>query len=427
VASLELLGTGILVAWLALPLLTHAARLRAGYEPAAAYRRMFVALALAVACLGLPWLRAKLPAFSPSLTPLALSVQVLATPVGGRELGAARGYAASPFDLLALVWGLACATAGLRWAVARLRLNRLLAGAQPAPQALGERLAQLAHAVNVASPRLLLSDEAVAPFSVGSWRPSVVLPTSLPDELGPEGLELILQHELLHVRRRDPLTHALARLGATVFAFHPTLPGLMRELIIAREAAVDAEIAVDDRPAYAHLLLQMASRLRFGPDPAHVAMDDTALARRIALLTQTTPKARAASAVPLLLVAAAIAGFGLLAPHVFAEPLHFRASPLDVLDPMAPHETEVDQCYELARAEDPELVIATRARFEVDPHTFRVTAADVPTPESPTFQTCLEEKALAWSFPPPPGMPPPPADVPLDAKAMVAVQVERGP
>jgi hypothetical protein len=200
----------------------------------------------------------------------------------------------------------------------------------------------------------------------------------------------------------------------------------MRELTIAREAAVDAEVAANDRHAYATLLLQLASRLRFGQDPAHVSMDDTALARRIAMLTQEKPKLRPSFA-PLVLAAAAIASLGLLAPRVFAEPSRFHAGAAAAGDPMAPHEAEIDQCYELARAENPDLVIDARGRFEVDPRTFRVTSADVPTPNSATFQSCVEERAMAWSFPPPPGRPHPPKDMPKNAKLMVAVHIHREP
>jgi hypothetical protein len=155
-------------------------------------------------------------------------------------------------------------------------------------------------------------------------------------------------------------------------------------------------------------------------------MDDTALARRITMLTQKRPK-MPPSSVPLLLAAAAIASIGLLAPRVFAEPHRFGAGAAPVDDPMAPHEAEIDQCYELARAERSDLVIDARAHFEVDPRTFRVTSADVPTPDSPTFESCVEEKAMTWSFPPPPGMPHPPKDMPKDARLMVAVHIHREP
>ena len=79
--SLELLGTGIIVAWLALPVLVRAARPQGAHEPAAAYRSLFAALALSAGFLALPWLRALLPRYTDSLTPVTLSVQVLATPV----------------------------------------------------------------------------------------------------------------------------------------------------------------------------------------------------------------------------------------------------------------------------------------------------------------------------------------------------------
>jgi beta-lactamase regulating signal transducer with metallopeptidase domain len=426
VVSLELLGTGVIVAWLALPVLARAARPRIEQDPVTAYRRMFAALALSAACLTLPWLREQLPRLTDSLTPVTLSVQVLATPVGGQQFGAMRGYAVSPFDLLGLLWVVACGTAATRWAVARLRLTRLLRCARSAPEELQAALARLARARGIEVPRLLLSHEALAPFSLGTWRPTVLLPVRLAEELPPEHLALVLQHELAHLVRRDPLTHALARLCTTLFAFHPSVPGLMRELTLAREAAVDAEVAREDRHAYASLLLQLASHLRFGGDPAHVSMDDTALARRIALLTSRTSTSPGPSATPLLLAAAGIGALGMFAPHVFAEPARFHTAHA-LADPMALHEAEVDQCYELARAEDPELVVSTRARFEVDPTTFHVTAADVPTPQSPVFQRCVEGKAMTWSFPPPPFAPPPPKDVPAGAKAMVAVQVEREP
>jgi Zn-dependent protease with chaperone function len=427
VATLELLGTGVVVAWFSLPVLTRAARPLGEHAPDVAYRRLFAALALSVGCLTLPWLRALLPRFTDSLTPVALSVQVLATPVGDAHLGPLRGYVISPFDLLGLAWGAACAVAAVRWAVARARLSRLLSRAVPAPQPLQHALTRLARDRAVSPPPLLLSPDAAAPFSVGALAPRVVLPTALAAELSSGDLELVLQHELAHLKRRDPLTHALTRLFAVVFAYHPTVPGLLRELVIAREAAVDAKIAIADRHAYATLLLQIASRARFGQDPAHVSMDDTALTRRIAMLTHSTPAGAKPPATRLFVTASAIAGLGLFSPHVFAEPARFHAGPLAAEDPMAAHEAEIDECYELARAEDADLVVSTRAHFEVDPQTFRVASADVPTPESPIFQHCVEERAMSWSFPPPPGMPHPPKGMPKEAKLMVVVRIERAP
>ena len=159
-ATLDLLGAGILLSWLALPLLAWAARPLTEQHPAGAYRRILAALVLSAVCLALPWLRTQLPSSTHPLTPLALSVQVLATPVGGQEFGAMRGFAASPFDLLAVLWGIACAVACVRWGVARLRLSLLLARAMPASTEQRQALAALAQSMGVRTPRLLVSDAA---------------------------------------------------------------------------------------------------------------------------------------------------------------------------------------------------------------------------------------------------------------------------
>ena len=144
------------------------------------------------------------------------------------------------------------------------------------------------------------------------------------------------------------------------------------------------------------------------------------------MLTQCHSEKRRTSASPLWLAAAAVVGLSLFAPRVFADGAPFQR-PIGAHDPMAAHEGEIDECYELARKEDADLVIDTLARFEVDPKTFKVISADVPTPASPTFQACVEDKAMTWSFPPPPDMPRPPRDIPPGARAMVAAHIEREP
>jgi len=73
-------------------------------------------------------------------------------------------------------------------------------------------------------------------------------------------------------------------------------------------------------------------------------------------------------------------------------------------------------------------VIDTLARLELSPHDdFRVVAADIPTPNSPAFENCLEEKAMTWRFPPPPDAPRPPKVIPKHAKAVFQAHIHRAP
>jgi len=428
----DCLGSGALLAWLALALLFRVVRPSLQEAPDASYRRLLAALLLASLSIGVPCLRGWLPSSLRVGAPLQLNVQVLATASGSAPLGLRRGLYVSPFDILGFVWLGTTAVALTRLLVARVRLARQLNRASSAPGSLQQLCSRLARQIGARTPRLLLCSEAQAPFSAGVWRPTIVLPLPLLGELECHKLQLILRHELIHIRRQDPLSHALAKVSAAAFTFHPVLKKLMRELLTAREAAVDAELAAEDPRAYASLLLELAERSRFGQIPAHVSMDDTALARRIAMLTNPPVRLKSPSIAAVLAAAGAVCAVGLLAPRVFAESKVLDAVPLDGPfqrplkdhDPLAAYQGDIDACYELASAEDDKLVIDTLARFDVDGSTFRVSSASVPTPASPIFQKCLEEKALSsWSFPPPPDMPPPPQG----AKLMVAVEIQRHP
>ena len=149
----------------------------------------------------------------------------------------------------------------------------------------------------------------------------------------------------------------------------------------------------------------------------------------------TTTPTRTPSLSVLLLAAASIATVSLLAPRVFADdsalPPPLRGLQSHRLgsehDPMAAYQGEIDECYQLARAKDENLIVHTLAEFEVDPKTYVVSSARVPTPASPVFQSCVEQRALGWSFPPPADMPPPPADLPKHVKLLVAVYIDRQP
>ena len=93
----------------------------------------------------------------------------------------------------------------------------------------------------------------------GLWRPVLRVPENLAAHLDEPELEAILMHELVHARRRDNLTAALARAIACLFWFHPLLWWIERLLIDARERACDEAVlrAAAPRAAYAAGILKV--------------------------------------------------------------------------------------------------------------------------------------------------------------------------
>ncbi|WP_296001105.1 peptidoglycan DD-metalloendopeptidase family protein [Rugamonas sp.] len=159
-------------------------------------------------------------------------------------------------ESVALCWMLAYG-AGFGYAVLRLlrarRLWRaLLVGAtELSPAALREhgaftppQLAQIA-ALKLA---VLETGAAISPMLIGAWRPRLLLPRHLRDFSAAQQ-HLIIEHELTHARRRDPLHLALSCALRTVLWFNPALRWLDRQLAWAQELSCD-QLVLAGRPQH---------------------------------------------------------------------------------------------------------------------------------------------------------------------------------
>jgi TonB family protein len=89
------------------------------------------------------------------------------------------------------------------------------------------------------SVHLYRSSETEVPFTYGHIRPVIVLPESMSEDAN---TETILIHEMVHIRRADYLTHIVERLVYWMFAGHPLLRVMGREIQDLREMSVDAEV-----------------------------------------------------------------------------------------------------------------------------------------------------------------------------------------
>ena len=105
-----------------------------------------------------------------------------------------------------------------------------------------------------------VSDCIATPILVGIVRPLILLPASTLAGLSTAQLEMILLHELAHVRRWDNLVNLLQRMVEAVLFFHPAIWWLSNRVRLEREHCCDAIVLVHigGPQEYAEILVQLA-------------------------------------------------------------------------------------------------------------------------------------------------------------------------
>ena len=139
--------------------------------------------------------------------------------------------------------------------------------------------------------RVLLSDAAPSPLTLGWIAPAILLPAWVITGLAPGEIEAILAHELAHIRRHDYLVNLLQSVVEIVLFYHPVVWWISRQIRDVREECCDeiAARACDDPLRMAKALSALAG-LRLPPRPALAARDGSLLARVSRLLGRAQPE-----------------------------------------------------------------------------------------------------------------------------------------
>src|SRR5207245_10148390 len=135
-------------------------------------------------------------------------------------------------------------------------------GTRPAPQACIAALHRLAARLRVSRPvRLLQSTLVQVPAVLGWVRPVILLPASALTGLTPLQLEVLLAHELAHVRRYDYLVNLIQSAIEILLFYHPAVRWVSRRVREEREHCCDdlAVAVCGDAHLYARALLMMES------------------------------------------------------------------------------------------------------------------------------------------------------------------------
>jgi beta-lactamase regulating signal transducer with metallopeptidase domain len=145
----------------------------------------------------------------------------------------------------------------LAWMLARWhQVARDARRATVAPARLSELLPEPRRPV-----RLRLTDQPQSPAVCGLFRPVILLPRTLAEQLPPAQLRAVLLHELLHLRRGDVWVNCAQALLQIVYWWHPLLWFANARIRRVREEAVDDAVMValnEDAEAYAPTLLEVA-------------------------------------------------------------------------------------------------------------------------------------------------------------------------
>jgi beta-lactamase regulating signal transducer with metallopeptidase domain len=225
---------------------------------------------------------------------------------------------------LLAVWciGVLCAIARIlqQWRTARALLQN---SETITDSALNRILHRLSTALRLRrTPLLYQSAFVCSPMLLGLFRQRIILPTVMLASSTASHLEMVLAHELAHVRRRDLSWLWLFTLGETVFFFHPIVWLARREWAVATESACDRlalRITRQDPRDYGSMLIDVVARRRRQSVTAvmSVGMIETAATLKRRLKSMTTNRNRFAGILGMALIV--IAALALVPCQLIAE------------------------------------------------------------------------------------------------------------
>ena len=142
---------------------------------------------------------------------------------------------------------------------------------------------RLAHALKLRRAVQLLESAAVeVPTVIGWLRPVVLLPATSLTGLSTEQMEMILAHELAHIRRNDFFVNLMQAVVETLLFYHPAVWWISNRIRVEREHCCDdVVVSVSGKPlVYARALTRL-EELRVEDAQAFVSANGGSLIGRI--------------------------------------------------------------------------------------------------------------------------------------------------
>jgi bla regulator protein blaR1 len=186
----------------------------------------------------------------PSDAPMEISL-------GTRLLATARHSLPS----VVMIWLIGVALLSSRLLMTWLKTQRLARGAARAANDEWHRMVmRLAKAMQLRRAVRLVESAAVeVPAVIGWLRPVILLPASTLTGLAPRQIEMVLAHELAHIRRHDFFVNLLQAVVETLMFYHPAVWWMSHRVRIERENCCDdlAVAVCGDAIQYARALARL--------------------------------------------------------------------------------------------------------------------------------------------------------------------------
>ena len=124
------------------------------------------------------------------------------------------------------------------------------------------------------------------PGVVGVWRPVLLVPAGIEQQLSAAQLQAVLEHEFCHIQRRDNLTSAIHMIVEAVFWFHPLVWWVGARLVDERERACDERVlrVCGEPQTYAESILNVCKLYVESPLACVSGVTGSDLKRRIAAI-----------------------------------------------------------------------------------------------------------------------------------------------
>jgi len=224
------------------------------------------------------------PVDAPAPPPVAAIVVATFAPARVASMPDPWRVASDALPAIVSLWLAGVTLLSLRLIVQWGRARRLVTEhAQPACEPWLAMARKLGAALGVRrAVRLLESTVVQVPAVVGLLRPVILLPANTLSGLLPGQLEMILAHELAHIRRHDFLVNLLQAAVETLLFYHPAVWWISKQARIEREHCCDdLAVSVCGNPLQYARALTRLEELRAAPLPLALSARGGSLFHRI--------------------------------------------------------------------------------------------------------------------------------------------------